>query len=85
MRSVTDRASPAFLASYLPGSNESDVPLPLRQSAFTYDNSLATIALIACGDVQRARRIGDALLIAAEHDRNFADGRVPQCVQGGVG
>src|SRR5256885_3799689 len=48
----------------------------LRQSAFTYDNALAAIALIACGDVQRARRIGNALLIAGEHDRSFGDGRL---------
>ncbi|MEA2857249.1 MAG: hypothetical protein QOH98_1570 [Methylobacteriaceae bacterium] len=76
--------SPAFLASYLTGSDESNVPLPLRQSAFTYDNALATIALIACGDVQRARRIGDALLIAAEHDRNFADGRIRNAYRAGL-
>ena len=76
--------SPAFLASYLPGPNESDVPLPLRQSAFTYDNSLAAIALIACGDVQRARRIGDALLIAGEHDRSFGDGRSRNAYRAGL-
>jgi len=76
--------SPAFLASYLPGPNESDVPLPLRQSAFTYDNSLAAIALIACGDVQRARRIGDALLIAGEHDRSFGDGRLRNAYRAGL-
>ena len=77
-------AAPAFLPSYLPGPDEADVPLPLRQSAFTYDNALAAIALIACGDVQRARRIGDALLIAAEHDRTFADGRVRNAYRAGL-
>jgi hypothetical protein len=76
-------SSPAFLASYLPGPNESDVPLPLRQSAFTYDNALAAIALIACGDAQRARRIGDALLIAGEHDRSFGDGRLRNAYRAG--
>ena len=54
-----------------PGPDEAEVPPPLRQSAFTYDNALAAIALAACGDVARARRIGDALLHALGHDRTF--------------
>src|SRR5256885_13305622 len=56
----------------------------LRQSAFTYDNALAAIALIACGDVQRARRIGNALLIAGEHDRSFGDGRLRNAYRAGL-
>jgi len=72
-----------FVVSYRPGPNESDLPLPLRTSAFVYDNALAVIALVACGDVPSARRIGDAILDAQSHDRTFADGRVRNAYRGG--
>jgi len=55
---------PAFLESH-----EGAADPALRGAAFTYDNALATIALVACGDVPAARRIGDALLAAATRDR----------------
>ena len=72
-----------FVASYRPSEDETELPLPLRQSAFTYDNALAAIALIACGDIPRARRIGDALAHALAQDRTFSDGRVRNAYRAG--
>ncbi len=61
---------PAFLPSY---DSEHGVGKPLEPAlataAFTYDNALAAIALTACGKAEAARRIGDALLAAVDHDR----------------
>ncbi|AMB44345.1 signal peptide protein [Methylobacterium sp. AMS5] len=74
---------PAFVASYRPGPSESELPAPLRSSAFTYDNALAAIALVACGEISRARRIGDALLRALARDRTFSDGRVRNAYRAG--
>lgn len=74
---------PAFVASYRAGPDEADLPPALRGSAFTYDEALAAIALVACGDVRRATRIGDALLSAIRHDRSFTDGRVRNAYRAG--
>ncbi|WP_093569827.1 hypothetical protein [Methylobacterium sp. 174MFSha1.1] len=76
-------SGPAFAASYGPGPGEVAVPLPLRNTAFAYDNALAVIALTACGDRERARRIGDAFLGALDADRTFADGRVRNAYRAG--
>jgi hypothetical protein len=64
-------AGPVLLASY-PGEQSG----PLNAAAYTYDNSVAAIALVACGQLPQARRIGDALLLAMDHDRFWHDGRV---------
>ncbi len=64
-------AGPVFLASY-PGTTIRE----LKDAAFLYDNAAATIALIGCNDVARARRIGDAILFAQDHDRFWQDGRL---------
>jgi hypothetical protein len=57
-----------FLRSYdNENGGEPDSP-PLRTAAYVYDNSLAVIALISCGDVPRASRVGEALRLAVEHD-----------------
>jgi hypothetical protein len=64
-------AGPVFLPSY-PTVKEG----PLQGVAFLYDNAVATIALVACGDPQQAKRIGDAMLIALDHDRYWHDGRL---------
>lgn len=50
----------------------------LGDIAFIYDNALTTMALLAAGDVARARSIGDALLYAQNHDETFSDGRLRQ-------
>ena len=64
-------AGPLFLPSY-PG-----VPSgPLQGAAFLYDNAVAAIALVACGEPKKAARIGDAILLALDHDRYWHDGRL---------
>ncbi len=65
-------AGPLFLASYPTGCT----PGPLQGRAFIYDNAVATIALVGCGKVDMARRIGDAILIALDNDRAWHDGRL---------
>jgi hypothetical protein len=74
---------PAFLASYEPGPDEREVPLPLRTTAFSYDNALAATALSACGDLRHARQIGEAFLVAIESDRTFEDGRIRNAYRAG--
>jgi hypothetical protein len=49
---------------------------PLHQAAFLYDNAVAVIALIGCGQTASARRIGDAIVYAQSHDRYWHDGRL---------
>ena len=48
----------------------------LKKVAFLYDNAAATLALIGCGDLNRARQIGDAILAAQAQDRFWKDGRL---------
>ena len=62
---------PLFLPSY-PTAEEG----PLRSVAFLYDDAVAAIALVGCGEAGRARRIGDAMLAALDHDRAWHDGRL---------
>ena len=62
---------PVFLASY-PTAGRG----PLQDTAFLYDNAAAAIALVGCNEIPRARRIGDAILIALGHDRFYRDGRL---------
>jgi hypothetical protein len=66
----------AFVRSYEHADDESRLPAGLASTAFVYDNALAAIALIACGDVNSATIIGNALSLAARNDRTFRDGRV---------
>ena len=65
------QSAPVFLASF-PGVTSG----PLSGVGFTYDNSVATIALIACGKTVKASRMGDALLAAQTNDRYWHDGRL---------
>ncbi|WP_433996287.1 hypothetical protein [Bradyrhizobium jicamae] len=77
-------ASAVFLRSYEPGDGETDLPAALASSAFVYDNALAAIALVACGDVERASLIGNALSRAVRSDRTFTDGRVRNAYRAGA-
>jgi hypothetical protein len=63
--------SAAFVASYPVTPDKT-----LRNVAFLYDNAAAALALIGCGDLGRAGRIGDAILAAQEQDRFWKDGRL---------
>src|SRR5712672_3436741 len=69
-------AKAGFVRSYERGEDESRLPAGLASTAFVYDNALAVIALVACGDVTSATTIGNALSLAAHSDRSFPDGRV---------
>ena len=73
----------AFVRSYERGDDESRLPAGLASTAFVYDNALAAIALIACGNVTSATTIGNALSLAVRKDRTFADGRVRNAYRAG--
>jgi hypothetical protein len=74
-------AGAVFVASY-----PTAPPGPLQHTAFVYDNAVASLALLGCGERARAERIGDALLYALDHDRYWHDGRVRNAyVAGAVG
>jgi hypothetical protein len=67
---------PMLLPSYPSLKTQTDAASKaLENVAFVYDNALAGIAFIACGEPDQARRIADALLVAAAHDPTFKDGR----------
>lgn len=78
-------SGPLFLASYRLADAKQGTPLEpaLVGAAFTYDNALAGIALLACGDAASAKRIGDAVVRAMERDPNTADGRVRNAYRAG--
>jgi hypothetical protein len=60
--------------------------LVLRNIAFTYDNAVAIIALLAEGTpdtLERAGHIGDAFVYASQHDRTYDDGRLRDAYAGG--
>ncbi len=80
---ATDSKKPVFLLSYEPGPGENKLSAPLATAAFSYDNALAIMALVSCGDVARARRIGDAFVYAAQNDRTFKDGRIRNAYRAG--
>ena len=62
---------PVFLPSFPQAKDGS-----LHNTAFLYDNAVATVALVGCGDAKDAARIGDAMLVALAHDRYWRDGRL---------
>jgi hypothetical protein len=73
---------PMLLPSY-PGL-QPGTARALENVAFVYDNALAGIALTACGEPAQAKRIADALLLAASHDPTFHDGRLRNAYRGGA-
>jgi hypothetical protein len=76
-------ADAIFLRSYDPGAGETGLPSGIATSAFVYDNALAAIALVACGDVASAKVVGNALSRAAQSDRTFGDGRIRNAYRAG--
>jgi hypothetical protein len=83
---VTSQAAGAravFVRSYEHGEDESRLPTGLASTAFVYDNALAAIALVACGNVTDATMIGNALSLAVRNDRTFTDGRVRNAYRAG--
>ena len=75
---------PVLLRSYdsRRGQGAPDLP-PLHSAAFSYDNALAVIALLACGRLSQAGRIGEALRLAAVHDTRLRDAYRAGAVEGG--
>lgn len=66
--------SPVLLRSYDSESGQGEPSLlPIRSAAFTYDNALAVIALLACHRQPQAERVGEALRLAAMHDTRLRD------------
>jgi hypothetical protein len=60
-------------------NTDDDLDLVLRNTAFLYDNAVASLAFLAegsRGSLRRARLIGDAMVYAANHDRTYTDGRL---------
>jgi hypothetical protein len=57
---------------------------PLHNAAFLYDNAVAALALVGCGERDKAERIGAAMLWAIDHDRTWRDGRLRNAYAGGV-
>jgi len=69
-------SGPMFLQSYDNANGRPSADKPTLTGAYTYDNALAAIALVACGQHEAALRIGAALLAASEGDRSGAAGRI---------
>lgn len=67
-------SAPILLRSYDSprGQGAPELP-PLYSAAFSYDNALAVIALLACGKRPQAERIGEALQLAAINDTRLRD------------
>jgi hypothetical protein len=72
-------AGPVLLASY-----PSEHTGALGDTAFTYDNAVSAIALIACHQPVQARRLADALVLALDHDRFWHDGRLRNAYAAGA-
>jgi hypothetical protein len=78
---LIDKAPPGplFLPSY--PTVESG---PLHGAAYLYDNAVAAIALVGCGEQDKAYRIGSAILWAIDNDRTWHDGRLRNAYAAGV-
>jgi hypothetical protein len=78
---LIDKAPPGplFLPSY--PTVESG---PLHGAAYLYDNAVAAIALVGCGEQDKAYRIGAAILWAIDNDRTWHDGRLRNAYAAGV-
>ena len=72
-----------LLVSYKTIKSTNSFDMVVRNAAYVYDNAVAMIAMIAAGDLARAKTIADALIYAQNNDRFFTDGRVRNAYQGG--
>jgi hypothetical protein len=72
LRSMAAQPAGAVLLASYPSEHRG----VLSKAAYTYDNAVTAIALVGCGQVAQAQRIGDALLLAQDHDRYWHDGRL---------
>lgn len=58
---------------------------PLEGAAFLYDNAVALLALIGCGEIEKAERIADAFVLAQNADRHWKDGRLRNAYRSAAG
>jgi len=75
IRAAAAAPGPALLKSFTTGGRE-DFDRVHAEVAFTYDNALAGLALLAAGERPAAAGIAEALRLAQEQDRHWADGRL---------
>ncbi|WP_376092994.1 hypothetical protein ACE7GA_24715 [Roseomonas sp. CCTCC AB2023176] len=66
---------PPLLKSFVTDGGEA-FDLTHAEVAYTYDNALAGLALLAGGDRAGAERIGTALALVQDQDRHWRDGRL---------
>jgi len=69
------RPGPALLKSFITEGRE-DFDRVHAEVAFTYDNALAGLALLAAGERAAAAGIAEALRLAQDQDRHWTDGRL---------
>ena len=79
-----DAGQPFFLRSFEPVGEGATLPPDLENTAFTYDNALAVMALYGCGRRSEAKRIADAFLLALAKDRHYHDGRLRNAYRAGA-
>jgi hypothetical protein len=79
----TGTSNGSFLPSYLASEKGAELPRALQSTAFVYDNALAAMAFLACGQVDRAKSIGDALTTVGQNDRYYTDGRIRNAYRSG--
>ncbi|HLY07322.1 MAG TPA: hypothetical protein VKR31_16370 [Rhizomicrobium sp.] len=72
-------AGPGFLPSY----PTARIPA-LKGTAYLYDNAVAAIALVGCGERKRAAHIADAMMAALTRDRYWHDGRLRNAYAAGA-
>ncbi len=76
-------SDPRFLVSYQTIKSTNAFDTVMRNPGFTYDQSVALMALLASGDMARATTIADAIAYAQNHDRFFTDSRIRNAIKGG--
>ncbi|MBV7327390.1 hypothetical protein KFU94_03850 [Chloroflexi bacterium TSY] len=74
---------PRFLQSYVTVRSNNPFDTILRNVSFVYDDSLALIAFVAAGMLDRAELIADAFVLVQNHDRAYTDGRIRTAYQPG--
>ncbi|MDD2878184.1 MAG: hypothetical protein PHT60_09065 [Acidiphilium sp.] len=75
LASYPDRAANAAFAKFAPANDP---------AAYTYDNALAGLALLAGGHALHAARIADGFALAQAHDPNYRDGRLRNAYRAGA-
>ena len=75
---------PVFLRSYDHGDGTGPSADPALNAAFSYDNALSIIALVACAKPKHAQRIGAAFLLAIAEDRDGPRGRLRNAYRPGA-